>query len=179
MATEYSAYKRGSKSVGGIKKVYLINKDEREASDLVLTVTDGALVITGTADVCKAWEVTPKQNSFNFTQPEASNNDNNTGYVTQTLGGFLDGYSAAVTDLVNKLRLDRSEVGIEFKNGTFIVAGIEENGLQSSGGDGGASGQAMADANGYDLLITCESKLSAPTCVKSNFTDLFQIITPA
>src|SRR5210317_1253902 len=92
-----SAYKRGCKGVGGIEKIWLIDKSARIAAAVTYAVTSGAVTITGTG--AAAFEIEPDQNSWSFTQPATEDNNAGTTYVTQTLAGNLRGYSAALVDL--------------------------------------------------------------------------------
>ena len=156
-----SAYKRGCKGVGGIEKIWLIDKSARIAASVTYAVASGALTITGTG--AAAFEIEPDQNSWSFTQPATDDNNAGTTYVTQTLAGNLRGYSAALVDLSDSIRKGRLEALILDKNGVYIMAGIEANGLQSGGGDLGNTGAAIGDTYGFSFSLTCESTTSAPT----------------
>lgn len=175
-----SAYKRGCKTIAGITDLWLIAKDTREAvTDLVLTVTDGALSITPGVTQPNAYHIQPRQNSFNFTQPRTDDNNAGTTFVTQTLTGMLHGYSASLVHLANELAKGRVEALIKLKNGTYIYAGLEASGLESGGGDA-ASGQATGDAAGITITLTSDSEKLAPVLTTfSEFTTAFTVVEPS
>ena len=174
----FSAEKVGCKTAGGIKSFYLIDKVNRVDASVAYSVTAGALTITGTG--ADAYHFIPNQNSFGFTQPTTSENDSNSFFFTQTLEGVLHGYNAAKVALVEQMAKGRMEVLIEMVNGTLVMAGIEDVGLQISGGDGGATGQAIGDANGMTVTLSGQSTTLAPTlALLSDFTTAFTVAEPA
>lgn len=175
-----SAYKRGCKTVSGISDLWLIDKSARTAvTDLVLTETDGSLAITSGTTQVDAYHIMPRQNAFNFTQPETSDNDAGTTFRTQTLTGMLHGYSAELVHLANELAKGRVEALIKLKNGTYIYAGLSASGLESGGGDA-ATGQASGDAAGLTITLTSESERLAPVLTDfSEFTTAFTVVEPS
>lgn len=177
-----SGYKRGCKSVGGVSKVYLIDKCLREQSDITYDTTSvpGAVAIASTVGGVSAYEIIPNQNSWNLTQPVTDDNNTGTSFVTQTLGGNLRGYSAALAAMADNIRKGRLEVLVEFRNGTYAFCGIESNGLQSNGGDQGFSGVAIGDEVGFSFVLTQESEFTAP--IVATFTEFeaaFTIVVAA
>lgn len=168
-----SAYKRGCKTVGGVEKIYLIDKSAREDSSVTLAVASGAITIGGTGGA--AYELFPTQNISTFTQPATDDNNAGTSYVTQTLEFTLHGYSAALVALSEEIRKGRMEALVKMKNGTYMYAGFESNGLQSSGGDHGFTGTSIGDQNGFTFTLTGESTTSAPTATFSEFSAAFTI----
>lgn len=172
-----SAYKRGCKTVGGVEKIYLIDKTNREDNEVTLTVSAGAVTIGGSG--ASAYELFPTQNVSSFTQPPTIDNNAGTTYVTQTLEFTLHGYSADLVALAEEIGKGRMEALVKMKNGTYFYAGIESNGLQASGGDFGFTGTAIGDQNGFTFTLTCESTTSAPTATFSEFEDAFTITSPS
>lgn len=173
-----SADKVGCKTAGGIASFYVVDKFNTATNSITYSVTAGALTITGTGGT--AFHFIPNQNSFTFTQPTTSENDNNSFFFTQTLEGMLHGYSAAKVALVEQLAKGRLEVLIVMLDGTMVMAGIEAVGLQLSGGDGGATGQAIGDANGMTITLSGQSQTLAPTLASlTGFTDAFTVTEPS
>ena len=172
-----SAYKRGCKTVGGVEKVYLIDKSAREDSSVTLAVSAGAITIGGSGGA--AYELFPTQNVSTFTQPNTSDNNAGTTFVTQTLDFTLHGYTAALVALSEEIAKGRMEAVVLMKDGTYMYAGFEANGLQSSGGDFGFTGTSIGDQNGFTFNLTCESRTSAPIVTFSEFDAAFTITSPS
>lgn len=170
-----SAHTRGCSTPGGIEQIYMIIKSEREVSNVVYTVTNGALTMTGEAGNAYLWK--PLQNGFALTQPITQDNNAGSTYITQTLEGVLSGYSAGNSYLIDQLRKGRFEAAIQMRDGSFVYAGLDNTGLQISGGDAGATGKAIGDANGVTINMTCESTEAAPTFSISEFNTSFTIVT--
>lgn len=168
-----SAYKRGCKTYGGVEKLYLVDKDDRESNSITLTVNDGAVTIGGTGGT--AYEIFPNQNVTSFSQPPTIDNNAGTTFVTQTLEFTLHGYSANLVALAENIAKGRMEALVKKKDGTYVYAGIESNGLQASGGDFGFTGTSIGDQSGFTFTLTCESTTSAPVAVFSEFDDAFTI----
>lgn len=176
-ALSLSTYIRGCKSVGGVEKIYLIDKGARELSSVTLSVTSGAMTIGGTGGT--AYELYPTQNVSTFTQPYSGDNNAATSFLTQTLEFTLHGYTAALVDLAEEINKGRMEAVVKLKDGTYLYAGYEANGLQNSGGDSGFTGTSIGDPVGFTFSLTCESKLPAPTVTYSEFDAAFTINTPS
>lgn len=170
-----SAYSRGCKSVGGVEKIYLISKPAREASSVTLAVDAGAITIGGTGGA--AFEIFPTQNVSTFTQPLTGDSNAATTFLTQTLEFTLHGYTAALVDLAEEINKGRLEAVVLLKNGTYLYAGLEANGLQNTGGDSGFTGTAIGDPVGFTFSLTCESELPAPIVTFSEFQAAFTIET--
>ena len=171
-----AAFSPGCNNVSGIKQLYIIDKAAREDAGITISVTNGAGTIAGTGASAYLWK--PLQNNFSLTQPVTQSNNDGTSYVTQTLTGVLHGYSAALVYLMGELRKGRNEAVCELRDGTFVYVGLDYPGLQISGGDGGASGQAIGDPKGATVELTCESASEAPTITFSEFEAAFTIVEP-
>lgn len=170
-----STYLRGCKSVGGVEKIYIIDKQAREASSVTLAVASGAVTIGGTGGT--AYELYPTQNVSTFTQPLTGDSNAATTYVTQTLEFTLHGYTAALVTLAEEINKGRLEAVVLLKDGTYLYAGLEANGLQNTGGDSGFTGTAIGDPVGFTFSLTCESKLPAPIVTYSEFETAFTVNT--
>jgi len=176
-----SGYKSGCKSVGGISELYFIDKSTRLAvSDLVMSVTNGALTITDGTTQPKAYKIVPRENNWTFTQPSTDENTAGTTFVTQTLEGALHGYTASLVDLANNIRKGRLEVLIKLRSGVYVYAGLDATGLQSNGGSAGDSGTAIGDALGFTISLSSEATESAPVLADfSEFTTAFDVVEAA
>lgn len=176
-----SAYKSGCKSVGGISELYFIDKSTRLASDMVLSVSAGALTITASADVFpNAYKIVPRENNWTFTQPSTDENTAGTSFVTQTLEGVLHGYTPSLVSLADNIRKGRMEVLIKLRSGVYLYAGLDATGLQSNGGSAGDSGTAIGDAVGFTISLASEATESAPVLANfSEFTAAFTVVNPS
>lgn len=168
-----SAYTRGCATPSGVAKAYLVDKTDRINQSITYTITSGAVAIAGTGG--SAYTITPVQNSITFTQPPTADSNSNSYFWTQTLELKLDNITAASNVLNEELIKGRVEVLLEMVNGTYLLVGTDANGLQITGGDGGATGVARGDAKGSTLSFTCESQNVAPIAVFSEFSAAFTI----
>lgn len=173
MSLTLSAFKRPTKQPGGNRKLYIIDKEAREDSTVAYAVSAGVCTISGTGGA--AFELTPAQNNIAITQAPSDDNDANSTFVTQQIEFTLHDYNGALVDLAKNIRIGRLEALVETKTGKYLLMGLEENGLQSSGGDHGFSGQAAADGQGFTFTLTCEAQDSAPTVTFSEFEAAFDI----
>lgn len=182
MAITLSAYKRGCKIVGGIKRLLLINKDDREAKTIVATDSNGVKITAFTlvgAVKTDAYEILPRENAFSFTQPETGDNTAGTSFVTQTLEGMLHGLTATTLGLSKATRKCRFEAIIFTNSGKILYAGLNDDGLQSVANDGGQTGAAKGDAQGVMINLVSEGD-EAPLVElagEGELTDGFTIIT--
>lgn len=174
-----SAYEPGCNTIGGVEAVYIIDKDAREGTDITVTVTNGAGTIAGTPASGTAYLWKQLQNGFNFTQPITATANEGTNTIVQTLEGQLRGYTAANIYLINQLRKTRTEAVVKLRSGVYLYAGLDDIGLQVTGGDNGQSGQGANDFQGVNLTLTCETFDEAPTITFSEFDAAFTITEPA
>lgn len=177
MAITLSAYKSVNKVAGGIRNLYLLDKSAREASDVVYTVEAGVLAITEAADGVSAYKIEPRHENCTFTQPSSNDNvQGSTSYI-QTLEFSLHDYSGALAVLHEQISKGRIEVLIEYVSGKLVYAGLESNGMQMSGGDGGFSGTTYEDGLGQTYTLECKSTTTAPVLAAlSEFTTAFTIV---
>lgn len=177
MALTLSAYKSVNKVAGGIRNLYILDKEEREESSVVYTISAGVLAISGAADGVSAYKIEPRHENCTFTQPSSNDNvQGSTSYI-QTLEFSVHDYSGALAVLHEQIAKGRIEVLIEYVSGKFVYAGIESNGMQMSGGDGGFSGTTYEDGLGQTYTLECKSTTAAPIlAVISEFTSAFTIV---
>ena len=144
-----SAYITGAKTINGIAKIYLIDKAVREASEVTYSVSAGAITIANAANTYK---------------------------YTQTLEFPLQAYNAALIDMNQEMSKKNFEFLICRVDGTYVLAGTEQNGMQSNGGDGGTFGVAALDQEGSTRTFVCQSSILAPIVTYSEFTAAFTLI---
>ena len=157
-----SAYNRPCKSVGGVKRFFYWDRDQRIADGIIISSVDGLASIAAGTVTPDAYEVIPEQDNWNLTQPVTDNNVNGTSYVTQTFQGNLMGYTPELVALADDLRKGRFEVLAELEDNTLVVVGLGSRGLQSGGGDHGFSGTVIGDAVGFNVVLTNDAKATAP-----------------
>lgn len=172
-----TAQKAGCKTVGGVTKLYFIDKQARVAAGVTYAVATGAVTIAGTGG--NAYEIVPRENNVTITQPITDDNTQGTSFVTQTIEMNLHGYTASQVALIDEVRKGRLEILAEFDNGIYALYGIDTNGLQSNGGDAGFTGTAKGDALGQTYTFACESQDTAPIADFTEFQAAFTITTAA
>lgn len=172
-----TAYKRACRTVSGIKNIYLIDKAAREAvTEITLSVTSGALTIANDGGEVSAYKITPVQNNATLTAPPSGDVATNTAFVTQSLDFYLHGYTAVISSLFTNLMKGRFEALVEFTNGTLVYVGLDDNGLQLTGGDATQSGTAKGENEGSQIVLTCESAIAPPVLASlASFTDAFDV----
>tara|TARA_R110000803_G_scaffold26070_1_gene62031 strand:- start:1000 stop:1530 length:531 start_codon:yes stop_codon:yes gene_type:complete len=171
-----SAYITGAKTINGIAKIYLIDKAVREASEVTYSVSAGAITIANAGADVDCYLIKPRLNTISFTQPEESDNTANTYKYTQTLEFPLQAYNAALIDMNQEMSKKNFEFLICRVDGTYVLAGTEQNGMQSNGGDGGTFGVAALDQEGSTRTFVCQSSILAPIVTYSEFTAAFNLI---
>lgn len=172
-----TAFEPGCNSVGGIKQLYIIDKDARETAGVTISVTNGAATIAGTGGTAYLWK--PLQEGFSYTQAITQQNNDGTSSVLQSIDGVLHGVNAATSYLITELRKGRFEALVEQRDGTYMYFGLDFPGLQIGGGDAGASGQGINDPQGVTINLTCVSETNAPEVTFSEFEAAFTITSPA
>ena len=160
--TNLSAYTRGCKNVGGVKQFWYWLKSQRISQEIEIVNTAGVATIVAGSGKVDAYQITPEQDNWNITQPISDNNTQGTSFITQNLQGNLMGYSPAIAALMDDLRKARYEALVELENGELVFLGLSSRGLQTEGGDAGFSGTTLADPLGVNIILTSQSRESAP-----------------
>ena len=171
-----SAYKRGCATPSGIDSIYIIDRDLRQTTEVVIAVTAGVATISGTG--ASAYHIEPVFNTATVTNPITSEATSNAFKFDRTLEFKLDGYSAALATLVDNIVKGRTEVLVKWVNGVYTYMG-NERGLSVTGGDAGASGTNLNDPKGVTLTLTEEATAAMPTVTFSEFAAAFTITEPS
>lgn len=178
-----SGHKIPCPRVSGLLELYLVDKAALLAADsYTYAIESGELTITPGSPLIAAYKIELTQNSAGLTQPITSDNDARTGYIDQTLEIRLDGISAANSYLASEMMKGTFEAVAVTREGEKIYLGYDNNaptrGLEISGGDGGATGMAAGDANGFSATLTFQSKISAPLLAAgTDISTIFDVTT--
>lgn len=120
------------------------------------------------------------QNNATLTAPPSGDATTNTAFVTQSLDFYLHGFSAELSSLFTNLMKGRFEALVEFTNGTLVYVGLDDNGLQLTGGDAAQSGTAKGENEGTQIVLTCESAIAPPVLADlEDFTTAFDVTEAA
>lgn len=170
-----SAFEAGCLDISGIESLYFVSKKARETAGISYAISEGVLTITGTGG--NAYLVKPVQNSFAVTNPVTASPDANSLFYTQTMTGTLHGNSAALKTLVQNINKGRTECLVKYTNGNLEMFGTDVAGLQATGGDGQASGQAAGDPKGATINLSGQSTYIAPNVATFEmFENAFSIV---
>ena len=150
-------------SVGGITAIYV---GGAYTSGLLNAPADGGVTIvsdqiTGFAAPLTFYKYNLK-GANSFDQVNENSRENGTSFWTQTGTVVLKKQDKSTTAQLKLLSYGRPQILIEDYNGNFYLSGIE-NGVEVSVST--ASGSAMGDLNGYNLVLTAMEKSPA------NFVD--------
>ncbi len=173
-----SAYKRGCATPSGIKSLYIIDKSEADASDVVFSVAAGTLSFTAGGSPITAYKIEPVFNTATVTTAITSDAMSNAFKYDRSLEFKLDGYSADLSVLVENIVKGRTSVLVEWVNGTYTYLG-NERGLSVTGGDAGTTATNMNDPKGITLTLTEEATSPMPIVDYANFETAFDIVLPA
>tara|TARA_R110000851_G_scaffold65261_1_gene148264 strand:- start:1126 stop:1659 length:534 start_codon:yes stop_codon:yes gene_type:complete len=167
-----SAYKRGCATPSGIKSLYLIGHEARQTAGVTLTISEGVMSFVGSG--AEAYHIEPVFNTATVTTPITSDATSNAFKYDRNLEFKLDGYNANISTLVDNIVKGRTEVLVEWVNGTYTYMG-DERGCSVTGGDAGTSATNMGDAKGVTLTLMEESTKPMPTVTFSEFNTAFEI----
>jgi len=170
-----SGYRAGCKTVGGVKNFYLINKRERKAA-IELKVVSGVLTFIGSG--VNAYKIYPRESNWSFSQPRSVDGDGAIKY-DPTLSGVFHGYTSELVVLNYEMGLGLFEVFIVMNDGTLIYAGIDENGMRVTGGDGGSTGISLGESIGSTIDLSGEAVKPAPIVeTMAEFEAAFTVVNP-
>jgi len=138
--------------VGGINKVYFVNKGD--LGDIAMT-GDVIDTVSGTPSAYE-FEV---RGASSYTETPTSSRENGTTYFEQVLELQLPQLSKEDHQTVKMLSYGHPHVIIEDNNGNFLLAGLDY-GMDVTGGSI-ATGSGMGEFNGYTLTFTGMEKVPA------------------
>lgn len=169
-----SAYKRGCATPSGIKSITIIDQNASNISEVVYTLTAGALSFTNAGADVEAYKIEPVFNTATVTTAITSDALSNAFKYDRTIEFKLDGYSAALNVLVQNIVKGRTEMLIEWVNGSYTYMG-NERGLSVTGGDAGTTATNLNDPKGITLTLTEESTQPMPMVEYANFLTAFNV----
>lgn len=141
--------------VGGINKVYFVNKGD--LGDITYDVTDTD-VIDAVAGTPSAYEFEVRGAST-YTETPTSSRENGTTHFEQVLELQLPQLSKEDHKTIKLLSYGHPHVVIEDNNGNLLLAGLEY-GMDVTGGSI-TTGSGMGEFNGYTLTLTGMEKVPA------------------
>jgi hypothetical protein len=135
-------------NVGGVKAVYIANKDN------IATITEVSGVITGiTMDAgTYFYKYDQIKETSNFAEAITTNVQNGTVFYAQTGEVVLNKLQTATRNEILLLAQATTCMIVQDNNGKYWLLG-KQNGLDLTGG-GSATGTAYGDRNGYTLTFT-------------------------
>lgn len=172
-----SAYKKGCKSSAGVKSVYIVDHEARVNSAIAFNIELGVLTISGTAAV-DAYHILPVDRNITVTNPITASEENNSFKFDRVVELALDGYNATMAVLVENIVKGRTEMLVEWVNGTYTYVG-NYAGMSVTGGDGGRTGTNLDDPKGITLTLTEQATSPMPIAVFSEFDAAFTIVEPS
>lgn len=157
--------------VGGINKVYFINKGD--LGDITYDVTDTD-VIDAVAGTPSAYEFEVRGAST-YTETPTSSRENGTTHFEQVLELQLPQLSKEDHKTIKLLSYGHPHVVIEDNNGNLLLAGLEY-GMDVTGGSI-TTGSGMGEFNGYTLTLTGMEKVPANFIGADLATAGFTVVT--
>ena len=139
-------------SAGGIKSVYFIEIDNVSGT----TSSAGVITVIGKANGKRLWKYNLQRATASASEEFNDSAENGTSFQRQTLTIILNKMQATTRNEIALLAQNRLLAVIEDRNGKYWLYG-KENGLQREGGSA-ATGTAMGDRNGYELIFTGDEK---------------------
>lgn len=141
--------------VGGIARVYFVNKGDLGDVTYDVTDTDAIATVAGTPS---AYEFVVRGAS-SYTETPTSSRENGTTYFEQVLELQLPQLSKEDHKTIKLLSYGNPHVLVEDNNGNVFVAGLEY-GMDVTGGSI-ATGSGMGEFSGYTLTFTGMEKVPA------------------
>ena len=158
-------------AVGGIAKVYFVNKGEIESVTYDATDTDAIDAVTGTPSAYE-FEV---RGASTYTETITSSRENGTTYFEQVLELQLPRLSKEDHKTIKLLSFGQPSIIVEDNNGNLFLAGLEF-GLDVTGGTI-ATGSGMGEYSGYTLTFTGMEKVPANFLVGTLSEVGFTVVT--
>ena len=158
-------------SVGGIAKVYFVNKGEIESVTYDATDTDAIDAVSGTPSAYE-FEV---RGASTYTETITSSRENGTTYFEQALELQLPKLTKEDHKTIKLISFGQPSLVIEDNNGNRFLAGLEF-GMDVTGGTI-ATGSGMGEYSGYTLTLTGMEKAPANFLVGDMVTVGFTVVT--
>ena len=138
---------------GGLKRVLIQNTSEITSftPELASVADLGAITAITMEAGAQYYEFIPNKMSSNWVENVQSNIQNGTMGYEQVLSLIFKKNEASLRNQVLLLGQAEISVIVEDYNGKYFILG-EENGLELTGGNG-ASGTALTDLNGWNIVL--------------------------
>lgn len=150
-------------NAGGIKKIYAANVCEVDTITDATGTNDGKAISAITLSVGANWyEFVPNKNSSNWTENINASVENGTIFYEQVVTAVFGKNTQMLRDTVEEIGQSELILVVEDNNGVLWVIGEKGNGAVITGGTS-ASGTAWGDLNGWNLTLTCDSRVPART----------------
>lgn len=169
-----SAYKRGCATPSGIKSLVIIDKNAVDTSELVSVLELGSITFTNSGTPIEGYKIEPVFNTATVTTAITSDAVSNAFKYDRTIEFKLDGYSADLNLLVQNIVKGRTEILVEWVNGSYTYMG-NERGLSVTGGDAGTTATNLNDPKGITLTLMEESTQPMPMVDYANFLTSFSV----
>ncbi len=153
-------------SAGGVKSVYFIE----HANVTWVTQASGTVSAIAKANNGRFWKYNLQRATASFTEEYQDSIENGTTFNRQTLTIILNKMQAATRNEIALLAANVLMAVVEDQNGKYWLLGYQ-NGLMREGGSG-ATGTALGDRNGYNLVFTGDERLMAYEVSSSVVTGL-------
>ena len=157
-------------SVGGIAKVYFVNKGEIESVTYDATDSDAIDTVVGTPTAYE-FEV---RGASTYTETITSSRENGTTYFEQALELQLPKLTKEDHKTIKLISFGQPSLVIEDNNGNRFLAGLEF-GMDVTGGTI-ATGSGMGEYSGYTLTLTGMEKAPANFLVGDMATVGFTVV---
>lgn len=141
--------------VGGINKVYFVNKGDLGTITYDVTDTDVITTVSGTPSAYE-FEV---RGASTYTETPTSSRENGTTHFEQVLELQLPQLSKEDHKTIKLLSYGHPHVIVEDNNGNLLLGGLEY-GMDVTGGSI-TTGSGMGEYNGYTLTLTGMEKVPA------------------
>jgi len=157
-------------SVGGIAKVYFVNKGEIDSVTYDATDTDAIDAVVGTPSAYE-FEV---RGASTYTETITSSRENGTTYFEQALELQLPKLTKEDHKTIKLISFGQPSLVIEDNNGNRFLAGLEF-GMDVTGGTI-ATGSGMGEYSGYTLTLTGMEKAPANFLIGDMTTVGFTVV---
>lgn len=149
-------------NAGGIKKVYAANICDITDITHDTTGSDPDHSIISITNTGNWFELIPNKNSSNWTENINASVENGTIFYEQVATLVFGKNIQALRNTVKEICDSDLLLVIEDNNGVYWAIGEIGNGAMVTGGTS-ASGTAWGDLNGWNLTLTCNSRVPACT----------------
>lgn len=150
-------------NAGGIKKIYAANVCEiTSITEYTGSDSDKLGSIQTIVNGGSWYELNPNKNSSNWTENINASVENGTIFYEQVVTAVFGKNDQSLRNTIEEIGQSELLLVVEDNNGILWVIGEIGNGAVVTGGTS-ASGTAWGDLNGWNLTLTCDSRVPAKT----------------